>query len=373
MGGGSAQIRSHLRDLLALDIHWHYLAAQPAPVPNEKWKWMGARLSFGELIQDLSARSGLLPASPSRVREIVRQIDADLFWVVGHYEGISIAAELCDQGKPVHLTIHDDPFGTWRRSERYRWFQPLLRRTFPDLLRRARSVDVTSWGMRNLYREKHGVQCFSVYLHVPKLPALSVAPNPADFTVGHIGTLYQLEPFRRFLGACQRIAAEENRRFRVVRIGRSPELDELVVSNPGMFASYGDLDESSAIPLLATCDLLYAMYPAGRKYELFRRTSLPIKLSTYVQAQRSIFAHSPRDSGLARIIGPAHVGAVCCSEDPSEIYRSIRETLRQSYLSRGFETLRQELMGSGQIEQLKAALLGGEWRGFPEGDFRSND
>ncbi len=373
IGGGSAQLRSHLRDLADLDIRWYYLASGPTAVRKEKWKWIGERLSFRELISDLSARTGFLRGSRSRVREIVRQIDADLFWVVGHYEGISVAAELCDQGKPVHLTIHDDPFGTWRRSERYRWFQPLLRRTFPGILRRARSVDVTSWGMRNLYREKYGIPCFSVYLHVPELPALNVSKNPAEFTVGHIGTLYQPEPFRRFLEACKRTAAEENHRLRVVRIGCSPELDELVAANPAMFTSYGDLDESSAIPLLAACDLQYAMYPAGRKYELFRRTSLPIKLSTYVQARRPIFAHSPQDSGLARIVGPAKVGAVFSSEDESEIYRSIRETLLRSYPWQAFETLRQELMGPGQIEQLKAALLGGQWRGLPEGDFRSND
>lgn len=372
IGGGSAQLRSHLRDLTDLDVRWYYLAPKPAAVVNENWKWIGARLSFGELIADLSARTEVLAGSRSSVREIVRQIDADLFWVVGYYEGISVAAELCAQGKPVHVTIHDDPFGTWRRSQRYRWFQPLLRSTFPDLLRRARSVDVTSWGMRNLYREKYGVACFSVYLHVPGLPALNVARNIAEFTVGHIGTLYRLEPFRRFLEACKRIAAEENCRLRVVRIGHSPELDGLVAANPEMFRSYGDLSEAAAIPLLAACDLQYAMYPAGQRYELFRRTSLPIKLSTYVQAQRPIFAHSPQDSGLARIVGPARVGSVCSSEDESEIYRSIRETLGNSYPLQAFETLRQELMGADQVEQLKIALLGGQWRGLPEGDFRSN-
>jgi len=376
IGGGAAQLRCHLRDLPELHVDWYYLAPKPvtsACNSGKSWRWLGERLQFGELIRDLGARSGFLPGKKSHVREIVRQIDADLYWVVGHYEGISAAAELCDQGKPVHLTIHDDPFGTWRRSERYRWFQALLQRTFPGVLRRARSVDVTSWGMRNLYREKYGVQCFSVYLQVPGLPSLNVTRNPAELTVGHIGTLYRLEPFRRFLQACKRIAAEENRRLRVVRIGRSPELDEVVAANPEIFISHGDLDEPAAIPLLAACDLQYAMYPAGHKYQLFRRTSLPIKLSTYVQAQRPIFAHSPPDSGLARIVGPARVGAVCSSEDESQIYRSIRSLLDGNISLQDFETLRRDLMGSGQVLQLKAALLGEEWRGLPEGDFLSKD
>jgi hypothetical protein len=39
-------------------------------------------------------------------------MSADLYWVVAHNEGISVAAELLEMGKKVHLTVHDDPFGT---------------------------------------------------------------------------------------------------------------------------------------------------------------------------------------------------------------------------------------------------------------------
>jgi hypothetical protein len=374
IGGGSAQLRSHLRDLHELEVDWYYLAPSPVTSPctsGKSWKWLGERLQFAELISDLSARTGFLPGSRSRVREIVRQIDADLYWVVGHYEGISVAAELVDQGRPLHLTIHDDPFGTWRRSERFRWFQPLLRRTFPDLLRRAGSVDVTSWGMRNLYREKYGVKCFSVYLHVPQLPILEIRRDPSKFTVGHIGTLYQLEPFRQFLNACKRVASEQRRTLRVVRIGSSPEWNSLTAEEPDIFESYSDLDESAAIPLLASCDLLYAMYPPGFRYELFRKTSLPIKLSTYVQAQRPIFVHSPLDSGLARIVGSARVGCVCSSVEESELARDIRRTTATSISRDSFEELRQELMGPEQVRQLGAALSGAAWQSNAENDFRS--
>src|SRR5262245_10750200 len=186
IGGGSAQLRSHLRDLPDLDVRWYYLAAQPAMETNDSWKWLGRPFSASELLKDLSARTRLLPGSKARARRIGDQIQADVFWVVGHYEGISVAAELCEQGKQVHLTVHDDPFGTWRRSGRFRAFRPLLSYTFPELLRRAKSIDVTSWGMRNLYREQYGVKCFSVYLHVPELPHLSVVPDPRKLTIGHI-------------------------------------------------------------------------------------------------------------------------------------------------------------------------------------------
>ena len=374
IGGGSAQLRSHLHELHDLDVHWYYLAAKPAAAPEEKWKWLRDRLSFRELIGDLSARTGFLPGSKSPVRQVVEQIEADLYWIVGHYEGIPIAAELCDQGRPVHLTIHDDPFGTWKRSGRYRFFQPLLRRTFPDLLRRAKGIDVTSWGMRNLYREKYGVKCFSVYLHVAALPKFDIAPDPGKLTIGHIGTLYHPEPFRRFISACSKVADDQKRMLRIIRIGGSPEMDGIAAQNPELFESYGDVTEELAIPLLASCDLLYAMYPAGREYELFRRTSLPVKLSSYVQAQRPIFAHTPSDSTLACVVNKYKVGRTCHSDHPQQnIARDIRHLLEQPVFLENFDQVRKELMEPWQLQKLRAALHGESWQHFPEFDCRIED
>ena len=371
IGGGSAQLRSHLRFLPELEVIWYYLAGQPARQSQENRKWLGERLNPGELLSDMSARTGFLPGSTKRVRQIVAHMNADLYWVVGHYEGISVAAELQEQNKPVHLTVHDDPFGTWARSDRYKWFQPLLLRTFPRVLRGAKSVDVTSWGMRNLYREIYEVKCFAVYLHVPQLPSLNVTRDAHKLTIGHIGTLYQHEPFERFLAACKQIAAERNRGLRVIRIGASPELDAFSERDPEIFEAHGDLEEETAIPLLASCDLLYAMYPSGKKFERFRRTSLPIKLSSYVQAQRPIFAQAPRDSTLARIVGPWRVGKVCDSDDQAAIKVQLDEALQAAVPQENFERLRNDLMGAEQVKQLGAALRGEDWSAYPENDFRS--
>jgi len=371
IGGGSAQLRSHLRFLPDLDVRWYYLAPQPALHPQSNWQWLGPRLTPGEILGDLTARSGFLPGTKSRVRQLVSQMDADLYWVVGHYEGISVAAELQEESKPVHLTIHDDPFGTWIRSDRYKWFQPLLPRTFPRILRNSRNVDVTSWGMRNLYRQKYGVNCFSVYLHVPELPALAASPDPGRLTIGHIGTLYHPEPFRRFLAACQRVAAEQQRAVRILRIGASPEMDVFAHENPSLFESHGDLSEEAALPLLATCDFFYAMYPPGARYERFRRTSLPIKLSSYVQAQRPVFAHSPSDSTLARIVSSYAAGKACSSQDEGEIARQISELLTAPLVHENLEALRRDLMGIEQVHQLGAALRGEDWSRFGEHDFRA--
>jgi hypothetical protein len=76
LGGGSAQLRSHLHYLPELDVRWYYLANQPAA--NSQCQWLGSRLTTTELLSDLSARSGFLPGSKSRIENLAEQMDADL-------------------------------------------------------------------------------------------------------------------------------------------------------------------------------------------------------------------------------------------------------------------------------------------------------
>jgi hypothetical protein len=369
IGGGSVQLRSHLEQLAGFDVQWYYLAKKAAS--GYRWLWLGEPLTPNQLLSDLSARTGVLPGSKARVKELAKQMKADLYWVVGHYEGISIATELCEQGEKVHLTVHDDPFATWIRSERYTMFRWLLLNTFPKVLRSAISIDVTSWGMRNLYRQKYGVKCFALYRHVAQLPKLSVVPDQTLLTIGHIGTLYLPEPFRRFVSACKKVAGKKNRRLRIIRIGASPEMDVVAAQDGEIFESYGDLREADAIPLLASCDVLYSMYPSGKKYELFRATSLPIKISTYLQAQRPIFAHAPHDSTLACVVGKYKVGRVCESgNNEDEIAGDLNGLLESAIPHANYERARDELMGSTQLQQLRAALRGEDWAHFPEFDCR---
>jgi hypothetical protein len=108
------------------------------------------------------------------------------------------------------------------------------------------------------------------------------------------------------------------------------------------------------------------MYPAGRKYELFRRTSLPIKVSTYVQAQRPIFAHTPADSTLACVVTKHKLGAVCVAGN--DIAGDIRTLLQHPVPRENFSLAVSDLMGSAQVQQLGAALRGEDWRHFPESD-----
>ncbi|MGB2634942.1 MAG: hypothetical protein WAM58_13490 [Candidatus Acidiferrum sp.] len=180
---------------------------------------------------------------------------------------------------------------------------------------------------------------------VPELPHLAFAPPADSLVIGHIGSLYEGNPFRQFLRACQSIAAQTNKRLRVVRVGSSPELDSVAAQYPAIFDSQGELDEEEAIPVLGSCHILYAMYPQGGRFACFRRTSLPMKLSTYIQAQRPIFAHTPADSGLAQLITKHGVGIVCESNHEQDIQAAVQNIMNAGITRENFEAIRADLMG----------------------------
>lgn len=356
IGGGSVPLRGHLREMRDFDIHWYYLA--PSPVQTERTHYLGMPLSDLQLAADLAARAGL-PGSTAAVRRVVDELQADLFWVVGHYEGVSVAAELLRRGKPVHLTVHDDPVCMFKRSRRYRLLTPLMAGLFSKVITHVKSADVISRNMRDAYLQKYKVESFPVYRYVPALPDVPIRvpeSSPKTLLVGHIGSIYHPAPFRAFLRACRNIAAEKNRELKVLRVGTSPELDEITCENPSVFENRGELTEDQAIPLLASCDLVYAMYPAGNRFECFRRTSMPMKLSTYIQAQRPIFAHTPADSGLAQVVGQFRIGQVCSSEKVELIRTAIAQLLDSPCKPETFESARQQLMGRQQIDRLRLAL-----------------
>lgn len=354
IGGGSVQLRSHLAHMPELKVEWYYLASRE--VPGERRHWLGNSLSSTKFALDLSARAGILPGSTTAVREIANKIDADLYWVVAHYEGISVAAELLARGKSVHLTVHDDPIAMLIRSRRFRLLLPLMTRIFSRVLRGAKSVDVTSTAMRDHFKRKYHVNCFALYKYLPELPPMNFQLSDNTLTVGHIGSLYHPGPFRQFVLAARNYANARKQTLRIVRIGASPEMDKVVSEGLAAFESHGELLEQDALPVLSMCDFVYAMYPHGYRFQGFRRTSLPIKLSTYIQAQRPIFAHTPPDSGLALLISKHGVGTVCPSDGQAGIQSSIQSLLAAKIDKENFEALRSDLMGPRQLQLLRDAL-----------------
>jgi len=163
----------------------------------------------GPLLRDVSKASFLwLQGTSGRIREIAAQMDADLYWIVAMNEGVLVGLDLTVSGKPVHLTVHDDPVSLFQRSSRYRHLAPLISKSFSQLLSSAKSVDAISQGMRDFYRERFGVESLVVYRYVQGLPRFRDRVISKDvLRVGHIGIIYDANQFREFVEAFVRMDA----------------------------------------------------------------------------------------------------------------------------------------------------------------------
>jgi len=360
IGGGSIQLRGLLPQLAEFDIDWYYLA--PSKASSGVGTWLGPQLMGGPLLEDVS-RAGFLwsRGTSRRIREIASRMSADLYWVVAMNEGVLVALELCASGKAVHLTIHDDPVSVFQRSTRYRLMSSLMSRAFSRLLKSVRSVDVISDGMRNFYREKFGIDALVVYRYVQALPRFKDRVIDKNvLRVGHIGIIYDASQFREFVEALRAYGRNLDISTKLVKIGKSREFEKVQQEYPELIEDLGELPEKAAIEELSKCNFLYCMYPDASRFEVFRRTSQPMKLSTYIQAQRPIFAQTPEDSTLAAAVRKYRIGAVCTSPDRTGIEATLKELCQLEEIPHErYEKARTELLGIGQVRDLANTLRSG--------------
>src|SRR5262245_11335299 len=190
IGGGSVVLKSLIPQLEEFDISWLYTAPRDQQFSGATW--LGPGLGGGSPWHDLS-RAALLwsrvetPRLDHLAKELMSR-PADGHWIVAHFEGTLVARVLMHRGARVHLTVQDDqPDGLFKRSRRYRLLAPLARPTYQQTLKLARSVDVTSEGMRRYYASRLGLKSVVVNRFISQLPATTPPPARVNqIEVGHI-------------------------------------------------------------------------------------------------------------------------------------------------------------------------------------------
>jgi hypothetical protein len=359
-GGGGTNLRTLLPRLDNVQVDWLYTAPSEARQPNTVR--VAGSLAGGARWHDLSRMVALWSGVPTfTLRAVVEAImtrGASGYWVVGHNEGIVVARALARRGARVHLTIQDDvPDGVFARSQRYRPLAPFIRPTFESTLRRMASIDVTSDGMQRYYEERLGVRSVVVHPLIEALPAAPSAPAVTDeIRVGHIGSIYALEELRAALRALRSIASERGVRAKMIMIGLAPKYRSVAAEFGDLVALVDDLPETLAVERLFACHFLYAMYPFDARSDVFRRTSLPTKITTYLKCQRPILAHAPVGSTLLDIVTRYGVGHSCTTSTTEAIAAAMRDLLDASVPADAYERARAGVYGVENADRLSGCL-----------------
>jgi len=174
--------------------------------------------------------------------------------------------------------------------------------------------------------------------------------------VGHIGTIYSVLEWRAFLQALVAFARRRGLRPKMLMVGLATKFHRIAGEFPGVVELLPDMPEERAVETFSTADVLYAMYPFDPRADVFRRTSLPTKVSTYVRCRRPILAHSPRESSLADVVEAHGIGRVCDTAAVSGIEASLAATLDRAIPPARFEDARDKLYGTANLQVMSACL-----------------
>lgn len=329
-GGGAVIFRSLLANLQEADVRWFYLASAKVDLPNSTY--LGPTLLGGSYLNDAltSARIYILESHPEidRFTAAIREWGPDFVWVNAMNEGLLVGKKLREAGVRVHVSVHDDPAGLAIKSKRYRHLAPIIEKRNRALLKMASSVDVVCQPMQQYYADRYGVNSQVVYRYIqnPKPVATKVAAG-SMIVIGHVGSIYSKPEVVAFLSALRSIENSDGVRFKVITFGMSGMFDEAAAEVPGIVEAAGDVREAEAVERLQQCSFLYSMYSFSPRHRIFRETSQPTKISTYLMAAKPILAHCPAGSSTIAMLSKFKLGVCVTSVEARELIDGVRRAL----------------------------------------------
>ncbi|MFD0750775.1 hypothetical protein ACFQZS_11535 [Mucilaginibacter calamicampi] len=322
-GGGGAILRSLVENMPHIDVIWCYTGSK---VVGYEAGHLGEGIMGGNILKDIASTykmlSGFNSVSLNKLVDKLLAVSCDAYWIVSHNEGLRVALELAlhQQQRPVHLTVHDDWAGALSaRSVRYRLLAGPAQKLTIKTLNSVASFDVISKGMQAYYSQiagKTGNICHR-YLLVDSLH-ITHLPNRGEVYIGHIGSLYNVKSLIDLITLLRKYFEPKGKKPVVKLWGCHITGESMPADLRDYTVFYPTASEAEVVPELANCDLLYAMYPLGKSLEIFAQTSLPTKLTSYLQAGRPILAHCAKTSTLAEYIDTTGLGVVWPSDNEAE-------------------------------------------------------
>jgi hypothetical protein len=229
----------------------------------------------------------------------------------------------------------------------------LARCSSDKAIRAVASVDVTSDGMRDYYKKRIGIDSCVVHPLIDR--SLTEVVNQWDHDkviVGHAGSLYATAEFVAFAKALAEYAQESQRLAEIKMWGTSLKGGQLPGEIRKIVTILPACDEQKLVHGLSRCHFLYAMYPFRRSLRIFTQTSLPTKLSSYVQAQRPVLGHGPVESTLAAFLQDTQTGVMWSNTQVQYGVQSIRCLMQQSIDRRQWERVQDLYYGKSNVNAM---------------------
>ncbi|WCT13832.1 hypothetical protein [Mucilaginibacter jinjuensis] len=364
IGGGSTILRSLIENLPDISITWKY--TNRSVDKNYEEGYIGPGVMGGKILNDVWETWRMLSDAPvdkiNKIVDILLEVDCDSYWVVSHNEGLRVALELKrrQSTRPVHMTVHDDWAGALcARSYRYRLFSNLANSLTTKALQNVNSLDVISIGMRDYYKRLSGVEgkvCHR-YISMDLLLDAAKDENPGnEIKIGHIGSLYSNRDFFSFLKLVSTFFSLNGKTVKVQMWGCSLKNEDLPAEVRNNVVFHKTLPEEQVIPKLAECEFVYSMYPFQSSLKLFGETSLPTKLTSYVQSGRPILGHGPGNCTLDKFLSVTQTGLFWNSKDQQDGFKVLEDLLKLSVTREQWAVARNQYFGENNLNVMRESL-----------------
>jgi hypothetical protein len=228
-------------------------------------------------------------------------------------------------GLPLLVSIHDDPVNRVRVKGGPAWLGDWYEREFAKTLHASRGVGVISDYMGEIYQKRYGVKTVTLYPGVDEtacLPQKKLDPRQPVVTIGSVGSVNDAANWNILLDAIRMLNEEGGgRTFRLLHIGRLPE----TLRTSQDVESTGWIPEDEFLRQLARVDMGFLNWSFDPRHAETGRTSLPLKIHSYIQAQVSMLALGAADSTVIRFVQDYHCGAVCTIPAAETLAECIRD------------------------------------------------
>ncbi len=227
---------------------------------------------------------------------------------------------------PLFINIHDDPVNRLKLRNLPDWFLEWYKNQFIKTLKASEKVSVISDYMGEIYQKRYGVTTTTLFIGVETEKCFLAIPFDRDkkqIVIGSVGSMNCPKNWDLLLNSVKMLNEKyKTRYFLILHIGN---LDASLLRSQYVIET-GWLPEKEYLNYLAKIDIGFLNWSFDPLFEDSGRLSFPLKIHSYIQAQKPMLAIGPRGSSVIRFVSDKNCG-ICCLENNSEILSQCIEKL----------------------------------------------
>lgn len=228
---------------------------------------------------------------------------------------------------PLLVSVHDDPVNRIEIKGYPDWLVRFFEANLDRTMRRTTRCGVICKYMGEIYEERYSVETHTLFIGAEKckcLPTKSPEEIEDPILIGSVGSVNSINNWNLLMDSIRLLNQRYDRiKFRILHIGNIS--DDLQV--PNEVEVTGWVPEEEFRYHLSRIDAGFLNWSFDPKQAETSRTSFPLKIHSYIEAQRPMIALGPSDSSVIRFVDEFNCGITCTVPDVEKLADKIEQLM----------------------------------------------